>query len=419
MRLSLPSGTLATLVEARAIAAASEVPSSSGLMGHLAMLRVPGVLTLRRGEGEVDLDDLPLAELHVLRVALVQLGAVDEPPLRLPCFNCEEEVSVAPSAEVELAPFRDGELDDPELDEPFDFASAHPLPPVRVGRALARSVRLSPRTVGEAGALLRRDPEAPLDLTPAVVSAMGVTALGKERRASALAKALAGASPEAWDALCERWERAHGHARLVAAARCPSCGARNDVPAPAQRELSGPPGEGVRRASSASFPDGDALERLVRRHADELYARRRIRNVDLIVDEGVPEVDDGGEPLLGCYTPPHVDPELGIDRPPEIRLFARSFRAEVELDPTFDLEGEIRETIDHELEHHENFLRGEDPLDDEERAAIAQDRRRLVGRRESVRRGLRAVADDAVGFLRVGWPLLLLGAFATWWSSCR
>ncbi len=420
-RLTLPSGATAELDLASASDASQAIPAAASSLERSArVLATDGVVVLRRDGAAVTLDDLPLADLHVLRVALAQGGAVPEPEITLDCENCDQPLRVVPAMRVELGPFRDDELDDPELDAPFPWGEEHPIPPVRVGRALARTIRLAPRTVGDARMLLRRDPSTPFDVTPALVTALGVVAIGHERRASAIARTLAAAPAATWDAVCDLWDEAHGHPRLIASARCEGCGARNDVPAPAERELSVPGGPSAsrRRGAAPAFPDADAFARLVRTHADAVFERRRVRGVDLIVDEGVPAVDDGGEPLLGCYTPPHTD-DLLIERPPEIRLFMRTFRAEVGTDPAFDLAAEVRETIDHELEHHLNFLIGDDPLDDEERDAIADERRRLVGRRESTRRGFRALGADLQGFLRVGWPLLALGAFATWVATCR
>lgn len=419
LRLALPSGATAALDVARARAAAGE--GAAGIAGALRILGAEGVLRATSASAPTTLDDLPLADLHVLRVALVQEGILDEPSIDIACDNCGGPIAVAPAREVELAPFRDGELDDPSLDAPFAFDVDHAIPAVRLARGVARTVRLAPRTVSEARALHRRDPATPLALTPALVAALGIVSLGRERRASAIAAALAAAPDAAWDAVCDRWDEAHGHPRLVASVRCPGCGARNDVPAPAERELGVPTGAAEpprRRGGPVAFPDVDTFTARVREHADVVFARKRMRGVDLVVDDDVPAVDDGGEPLLGCYTPPHTD-DLHIERPPEIRLFYRTFRAEMEADPAFPLDAEIRETIEHELEHHENFLRGEDPLDDEERDAIADERRRVVGRRESARRGVRAMVADLRGFLRVAWPLLAVGAVATWLDQCR
>jgi hypothetical protein len=418
VRLHLPSGATCELDPDRARAARLDT-AAPPIARDVAILSTPGVVRARRDGQPIEVADLALADLHLLRIVLVQREVVEEAAIEVACENCDAAVSVSPSRGVELGPFRDDELDDPELDAPFDFDADHAIPPVRVGRARARTMRLVPRTVGEARALWSRDTDQPLHLSPAIVAAMGVHALGEERRASVLSRALARATDDAWDAVCAIWEDANGHPRLVSTVRCEACGANVVVDAPAVREL-GPTGGSstFARSSRGASWDADAFEQMVRRHADVAYRKLRVRNIDLVVDEGVPAVDDGGEPLLGCYTPPQVDPDLAIERPPEVRLFARSFRAEVDADPTFDLEGEVRETIEHELEHHLHFLSGHDPMDEEERDAIVVERRRQVGRRESTRRGVRALGADLVGFLRVGWPLLVIGAVAAWLGRC-
>jgi hypothetical protein len=48
-------------------------------------------------------------------------------------------------------------------------------------------------------------------------------------------------------------------------------------------------------------------------------------------------------------------------------------------DGSFDVGGEIEETIDHEVMHHQHDPAGDDPLDDEERDAIEQESIRRVG----------------------------------------
>lgn len=418
MRLHLPSGATCRLDLERARAAARQV-EDGGIACGVAILGAEGVLDARRSGARRSILELPLADLHLLRVALVQAGVIDEAAIEIACENCDASLRASPSAKVELGPFRDGELDDPELDAPFAFDEAHEIPSIRVGRRRVHTLRLVPRTVGEARALWSRDPSRPLTMVPSIVTAMGVQALGDERRASALARALARADDDAWDAICALWEDANGHPRLYATVRCDACGANKPIAAPALRELgTAELAPGDQRSRADDGWDGARFEALVRRHADAIYRRMRVRNVDLVVDEGVPAVDDGGEPLLGCYTPPHADPDLGIERPPEVRLFARSFRAEARADPAFDVDDEVRETIEHELEHHLHFLSGDDPMDDEERAAIARERTRQVGRRESARRGVRALGADLVGFLRVGWPLLLIALGATWLARC-
>lgn len=260
-----------------------------------------------------------------------------------------------------------------------------------------------------------------LRITPAVVTAMGIVALGAERRASVIAEALVRAPERVFASVVNLVHDAHYPRRLVALHRCVACGARNELDVPLAREL----GRGElapRWAGSARVPSLDAFEVRVRAIADEVYRSRGVRNVNLFIDAGVPACDEGGEPLLGCYTPGGRDPELDVAESPEVRLFYRSFEEEARLDPTFDVEAEIRETIDHELTHHLHHLAGTDPLDDEERAEIAREQLRHVGRAEATRRARRTAADSLSGFLRTTWPVwavVLLATIIGWCAESR
>lgn len=381
---------------------------------------------------------LPLSDAHVLRALLAFAGIVPEEPGAYTCENCSAPFEVAPSALLEIGPFTDGELGDPELDRPFDFAAWHPIPAMRVGRAVCRRARFAARTVEEAMPLLRMPSAGTFHLTPTVVAAMGVAALGPERRATALADALVAASDEAWSALVDLYHEAHYPARLVAVHRCERCGARNDLDVPLERELPrallhGPGDEangggavsnvggiagGRAGRRAAAFPGIDAFEARVRAAAERIYRERGVRNIDLFLDAGVPACDDGGEPLLGCYTPGTSGEELGIARLPEIRIFYRTFQSQFRDDPGFDVDAEIDETLDHEVIHHLHHLAGSDPLDDEEREEIERDRARLVGRAETGRRARRSAIADLGDFLRTAWPVLLIVAVGSALAWC-
>jgi hypothetical protein len=135
--------------------------------------------------------------------------------------------------------------------------------------------------------------------------------------------------------------------------------------------------------------------------------------LEIRVDEGVPPCDDGGEPLLGAYTPsPEADGDVqrAATSPFVIELFYRTFRGMYD-DAPYDVDAEIRETLEHELEHHAGFLAGEDPLDDAEREEIERDRVRTYGPRADARgasglaRGAGLLAVDFARFLRATWPL--------------
>ena len=387
----------------------------------LRVLQGAGVLA---DEGGAPLDPLglSLSDAHVLRALLAWAGVVPEEAGQYTCANCDAPFEVAPSGLLEIGPFTDGELHDPELDRAFHFDAWHAVPAFRVGRAVCRRVKLAPRTLEEALPLFRAAGGRELRLTPAVVAAMGVVALGQERRAGGIADALAEAPEEAWAAVVELYHQARYPARLVAVHRCGACGARNDLDVPLEREIDRAPVRALaprkRRGEGDRFPDLDEFERRVRAAAERVYRARGVRNIDLFIDAGVPLCDDGGEPLLGCYTPGGADPDLGLPRPPEIRIFYKTFEAEHREDPGFDVDAEIAETVDHEVTHHLHHLAGSDPLDEEERGEIEAEEVRRVGRAESARRARRGIFADLAGFLRVTWPLWAVAAAATALSWC-
>lgn len=422
-RVHLPSGRIARLSDqgARAAAARGEGEGEPAWLRDLRVLRAPGVLA-DEGGAPLDPQGLRLEDAHVLRALLAWAAVVPEEEAEFTCGNCGAAFSAAPSRLLEVGPFVDGELHDPELDRPFDAEASHPVPALRVGGAVCRRIKLAPRTVEEAMPLLRAAGRRTLRITPAVAAAMGVTQLGAERRAAAIADALAEAPDDAWAAIVDLYHEARYPARLAAVHRCAACGARNDLDAPLERELdrcerSGT-GSGARRRDEA-FPDLDEFERRVRAAARKVYAARGVRNIDLFIDAGVPLCDDGGEPLLGCYTPGGADPDLGVARPPEIRIFYRSFEVEHREDPGFDVDAEIAETIDHEVTHHLHHLAGEDPLDDEERDEIAREELRRVGKAEAARRARRGIRAELAGFLRVTWPMWIIAAVATGIAWCQ
>lgn len=415
----------------------------------LGVLSAEGVLSTEDG-APLDVYALPVRDVHVLRALVTWAGHAREEAAEFTCENCGEPFEAAPSTLLEPGPFIDGELSDPELDAPFPFGEPLPIPKILLpapriaarrgaGRALspgkrpanarsADTVTFVERTGEEARSLFRTADALitgrarSLRVTPAVVIGMGVVALGAERRTRVLADALMDASNAAWAKVLEHWHDAAYPRRLFGVHRCAKCGARNDLDVPLARELEREHASFERSRSAAArkpFPDLDTFEAIVREHAERIYAARGVRNIDLFVDADVPHVDEGGEPLLGSYLAGGVDEDTGIPRPPEIRIYYRTFKSEVAADPDFDVEGEIRETIDHELQHHLNHLSGADPLDDEEHAAIDEEEARRVGARELARRSRKAAASNATTFLRTTWPVwvaVLIAAAITWWS---
>ena len=383
----------------------------------LSLLEMPNFVTTDEGK-PIDVHDLSVRDFHVLRALLGYAGIVPDEQIELPCSNCGEQLQVKPSSLLEVGPFVDLELDDPELDAPFCHDEPHSIPRVLVGKERVRNIRIVSRNVRDVLPLWHVETTHDVRITPALVTAMGITALGRERRASVIAEALMRASPAAFRAIADLVYQAHYSPRLVGAQRCASCGARNDVEVLSVHEIPYDTTETQRR-TKRSFPDVETFDRMVREAGKRIYRQRGVRNIDLVVDDGVPACDDGGEPLLGCYTQGQHDDLPGEPRGPEIRIFYRTFRDAFRDEPSFDVRAEIDETIDHEVTHHLHFLAGDDPLDDDEREAIVVENVRRIGKREATRRAGKELVEDVGGFFRTAWPLLLVAFIATFLGFFR
>jgi Zincin-like metallopeptidase len=411
-RVHLPTGRVVTLAAKAGLAPRGPAPHAP-LFSELVALVASGDLTLRAvtagTDAAVDVLTLDLRDFHALRAIATRLGWLAEEPVELSCRNCGDPFEVAPCAALELGPFVDGELDDPELDRTLDCSVAHATPAVHLPRGgIAREVRLRPVTAGDAAALHRALRRRRLVVTDRVVRAMGIESLGPEHDPRRIAVALTRASDEAWGAIGDLFLQAHYPLRLSSVALCPKCGARNDVDAPYERELepSGPTGQ----SNAEVFPDFDAFDARARAAFDEHVGEDAA--VRLVVDEGVPACDDGGEPLMGGYLPAGGDPSAPVGSG-EITLYYRTFRAMWEEDGAFDWAAEVDETVAHELEHHDAWRVGHDALDDEERAEIARERERIVGRKAIARQSVGALGSDVAGFLRSTWPIWLIVAVGT------
>ncbi len=338
------------------------------------MLGAPGVLQL----SELALEQLTLADFHTLIACLLRAGVLEEAPRPRTCDNCQLTSGVDAASSFEWAPFVDGELEDPELDRAFDWQRKLVLG----ARNRACAIGLRPRTVADvvpllsAGAADGRFRVRPP--TPFVLSVLGFVSTDPKRMNAAFRRM----GSRRLGRLSDRWLEAHFPPRLFASHLC-SCGATNLVRVP-QASLLDVLGDELELvpAPPADFPTLAAFETLVRAAKRTVYARHAIGALRLVVDDDVPAVDEGGNPLLGSYSP-HGDPR---SEPAEIRLYYRTFQVEAGLDPRFPLEAEIFETIEHEVLHHLSFLRGEDPVDEEERLVIAKDRERRIGRKELLRR---------------------------------
>jgi hypothetical protein len=407
----LPSGLVVTM-EVRGQPAPRERAPAAPLFSEVGELLASGdVKLLRAGDAApLDAPSLELRDFHALRAIATRLGWLAEEPVDFPCRNCAAPITHRPCAALELGPFVDGELDDPELDATLDVGVAHPIPPVPLaGGAVARDVKLRALTAADAAPLHRALRRRRLVVSERVVHAMGVAALGPLADPRRIAAALARCSEEAWGAIGDLFLRAHYPLRLSSTALCPKCGARNDVDVPYDREFE--PSRPTEQSNEEVFPDVDAFDARARASFERI-AGALAGQLTLAVDDGVPDCDDGGEPLMGAYVPPGGDPSAPVGAG-QITLYCRTFLAMWREDGPFDWAGEIDETIDHELEHHEGWRVGHDPMDDEERAEIAHEHARVVGRRTVARASVRALGGDLGDFFARTWLIWLIVAVVT------
>ena len=408
-RVHLPSG-LAVDLEVTGRPGPRERAPGAPLFSELVELVASGDLTLLRGAEPVDVRSLELRDFHALRAIATRLGWLAEEAVEIACRNCGEVFAHHACAALELGPFVDGELDDPELDPTLDLAVAHAVPPVRVaGGATARDVKLRSVTAADAAPLHRALRRRRLVVSDRVVTAMGVEALGPLRDPRRIATALARCPDEAWEAIGDLFLRAHYPPRLSSVSLCPKCGARNDVDAPYEREFE--PSTTTAQSNAEVFPDVDAFDARARTSFERI-AGSFAAQVTLMVDDDVPACDDGGEPLLGAYVPPGGDASAPVGAG-QITLYYRTFLAMWEEDGPYDWEAEIDETIDHELEHDGGWRVGHDPMDDEERAEIAHEHARLVGRKTAARASVGALRSDVAGFFARTWLIWLIVAVVT------
>lgn len=419
----LPSGRTIELC-AKRVAGASDLRQAI----ELGAISVPSAAELRA---------LPLCDANVVEGILAAIGAFDREPVVVVCRNCGDEVEMEPAATLPVAPLLKPPGDE-ELDRPpspidaWDREALHPLPrTITVGRRhKVDRVLLARRTFADREALERLLPaddedDPGLEVSPRLVRALGISAVARDQTrvtsAIAIARAIEALRGQAfwdvWDAIVRAFDAQHWPPRLLAACPCPKCGARNDV------EVVRLPLEWVdelraQKHDAAPFPDLAEFRARAAAITREVLAGTRLEGLpglEVIVDDDVPPCDEGGEPILGCYTPaPDIDDAVRLDDGARytITLFYRSFRADNEIEP-YDVDAEIRETIDHELEHHVGFLRGHDPLADEEHEEIAREhaRRRGAGKSEEIAASVGWLAGDFARFLRVTWPLWVLALF--------
>lgn len=390
----------------------------------LSALDEGAILVTRESGGAVAgeaIDALELRDFHALRDVAERLGVIEPEPEESRCRNCDAELDVDPRN----AP-REGWAEEPS-EEPEPLA-----PPFPLGRNLrlpkghrARTIDMKRVTVAEARPLWRaigsgRD----FQMTPSIVAALGVRALGDVTDRRLIAEALDRA-PDGVLAIVETlFVLLNYGERSAWPLVCSACGALHDVPAPsrwellpdpeAERVIYGDRAETKRRSALAKeFPDETTFEAMVERIGGEVYEARGVQNIALQVTTEVPPVDGSGEPLLGDYQPLYEADVAGYTKVEFlIRLHYRTFQRMWEEDGAYDVEAEIRETIDHEVEHHLHHLAGHDPMDEEEREEAKRELERTFGK-EAVRRAeLQATAGELASIAKFLVPFLIVCAVA-------
>lgn len=411
--LTLPSGRVVGLDRSRAKTIPGPANANAPLFTEARAVLAGGLLT---DEDGVTLDpaSLVLRDFHVLRAVLMRSGLVREEAYASTCHQCDAPFTVVPCERLEIGAWAFGEPPDPELDATLPFGEPVDMPPLPLGKVRsARSVTFADRTVAEAApafAILARDP---LVVDVALVTALGVTAVGGETSPARIARALREADDRAFAAVSAAFVDSHYPLRLVAIVKCGSCGARNEVDAPYERELAAGLDDAPRGGGGEAFPDLATFADRAQALAAPMIENEATRDVVVFVEGGVPAVDAAGHPLLGSYDPPtHPDDAGHVTRPPTVTVYHRTFAAQWDEEGPYDWQAELEETIEHELEHHVYFLRGGDPMGDDEDDALLDEEARLVGRHELQRRDLAGFGGSLVDFARRTWPIWLLSLVA-------
>ena len=357
-------------------------------------------------------DSLGLADFHLVRDVAERSGVIASEPDPGTCRNCSASLPVDPRG-ADLETLLAAADDDAPPEGPFELST--PVDEVT-------AIDMKPTTVADVRAFWRMltDPDAPLDA--AVVRALGLRELGVGERsiddADAIAEMLMDGSDDLHAVIETLFVELNYPPRLRFPVVCAECGAVHDVPTPSTREMRASArgydlifGDASSEDAPDEFPSLEAFAKAVERIADEVFRERDVANLELVVDDDVPPVDAGGEPLMGSYEPIYDGDAAGYT---EVRfvitLYVETFRRMFDEAP-FDVDAEIRETIDHEVEHHLYHLAGHDPMDEQERREARADLERTFGK-ERVRRAERRALLDELGSMGrfFFWGLLACGA---------
>lgn len=420
--LHLPSGRKVALETKRdATAKTTGIGEPTMLFDEVLALFDEGIVTI-----DADVRKLAVPDFHVLRAILARSDLVEELPAPFTCSNCHAKIVAAPCKHLEVGPYLDGELDDPELDALPRDGEAQSIPEFSLGSNRYTSVTFADRTVAETIPLWEALAAPHFEPTAAVVHALGLVAIGGEtdvlRGDEALAEALAECDEDAFAILTDAYMITRYPLRLVGTLFCPECKARTLIDAPRDREfVPAFPAEGERSDPRLTrLPSFDAFAERAHAIAEPLLAEAPGPPIELVIERGAAALDEGGDALLGSYDPPLLDPSTdtptvdvsGRSDAARITIYYRTFVAIEEDDGAYEWEEELAETIEHELEHHVYFLRGDDPMEAAERETIESERAQVVGRRElGRRRAIDRVSSFREYFVR-GWLFVLLAALA-------
>jgi hypothetical protein len=341
----------------------------------------------------IDLAHLPLADFHVLRDVAIRAKALPSEPEAITCENCEAELSF----DGATLPLDD--LDDRYEGDAIDRERETTLPePIVVDEHRYDRISTKQRTVADVRPLWRvLGKNAGFTITPKLVTAMGIVALegkGAPRITDArmLARALADAPDASWQAVEDAFLALGYSERSIAPLVCPHCETVHDMEVPWPRELE--PGQYTQaRDADAPFPSAEELESHARRIADATWRRMDAGGLELRIEVDVPEIDSGGVPMLGSYSPEPRD-DGGVDF--VVRIYYRTFERSFRDDASFDWMHELEETIEHEAQHHLYYLSGDDPMDAAERAETERDAVRRAGGERRYRREQRAALASGV-----------------------
>lgn len=389
----------------------------SGLVGARRALE-SGAVTIAEKKKLVAPGSLALGDFHAIRAIATKLGWLDEDEIEIDCRNCGEIMSVRPCSALPLGPFEEHALDDEELDRRFAFDAPHAVPRVKMPRGnAATTILLANVTLAEATPLHDAIAKDRLRIGASIVRALGIRALGDETAAPVIAKALDEGPDELWSVVSSIFTDAHYSRRLFGIFKCTKCGARNDVDAPYDRELAADFGPSEQGDATASNEESFVTLEEFSAHAKAVARRTipdRLANAIVVeVDADVPACDDGGEPLLGSYLPPSDGGDGEPARRGEITLFFQTFAAIWKEEGFFDWRDEVRETIEHELEHHLAFERGYDPKDEEERSEIDREAQRIHGKKALLQAEVSSLGSSFGEFVRRTWLLWILIAIGT------